>query len=143
MSHNTTSGNDALQPEGNATSPAAEDPQNSAGSSTENPMRGENSGEDRSEERGDDRRHDKGENSGRRFSIRRAKDAPATLNAAPDELVAAHVTEDLKSVLDGEFVDARSRMRELLATGDFIPRPDFDRESARNHTIGPSEPEFE
>lgn len=134
MSHNTTSGNDALQPEGNATSPAAEDPQNSAGSSTENLMRGEDSGEDRSEERGDDRRHDKGENSGRRFSIRRAKDAPATLNAAPDELVAAHVTEDLKSVLDGEFVDARSRMRELLATGDFIPRPDFDLEEARAHT---------
>ncbi|HIW96432.1 MAG TPA: acyl-CoA oxidase, partial [Candidatus Corynebacterium gallistercoris] len=58
------------------------------------------------------------------------------MNRLPDDHLAAEVTEDLKSVLDGDFADARSRMRELLGTGKFAPRPDLDLEEARAHTTG-------
>ena len=68
--------------------------------------------------------------------IRRSKSAPEILNRLPDDHLAAEVTEDLKSVLDGDFADARSRMRELLGTGKFAPRPDLDLEEARAHTTG-------
>lgn len=77
------------------------------------------------------------EKKARNRDIRRSKSAPDTLNSAPSDSLRDHVAKEIQKVLDGEFPEARERIRQdVLANPDALPVYDQDLEGSRAHTTG-------
>lgn len=67
--------------------------------------------------------------------IRRSKTAPETLNSTPSESVQQHVASEIQKILDGDFPEARERIRrDVLSNPDSLPVYDLDLEDSRAHT---------
>ncbi|KAB1504483.1 acyl-CoA oxidase [Corynebacterium sp. 320] len=64
-------------------------------------------------------------------SVRRSQKAPAKLNVQEDPQLLAQVTQDLQTVLDGSFPEARAIMRDTLSDPDMLPRVDLNLEDSR------------
>ena len=66
--------------------------------------------------------------------------SPKRRDAGPDLLTSTDVdpsvARELQEVLDGNFPQARARIRESLASGDMRPRYDLSLDDARQHTTG-------
>lgn len=67
--------------------------------------------------------------------IRRSKTAPETLNSTPSESVQQHVASEIQKILDGDFPEARERIRrDVLSNPDSLPVYDLNLEDSRAHT---------
>ena len=75
------------------------------------------------------------EQKAKKREIRRSKTAPETLNPTPSDSVQQHVATEIQKILDGDFPEARERIRQdVLSNPDSLPVYDLDLEASRAHT---------